>query len=250
MLVLPITQTVIDTLQKGMVIRKSVTWALRVLALLTVLGGIYILIELLKTSFQLPTSGTIGGLMAAGLLLLALAITVQILLARAVTVDELGESDFTVIPIISVLARAAGEIGATFALTSGIGGCLFFWFSGMSPAGLLPMAEFAPFGGGGNAFLGGVMFFASMAVLSFFCLVLGYFAAEAWLVMVDIARNIRLLVIHAGADQPAAPAPAARPAAPRAPSMSATRPPVCPQCGTRIEPGDQFCGGCGRPFSK
>jgi hypothetical protein len=245
MLVLPLTQNVIDTLQQGTVIRKGVTWALRIMAALAVLGGIYTLIEMLKFSFQLPTSGTIGGLLAAVLLAGGIAATVQILLARAVSVDELGESQFTVIPIISVLFRAAGEIGAAVALTTGVGGCIFFWFSGQSPAGILPMAGIAP-SGGDNAFLGGLMFLAGMAVTAFLALVIAYFFAESTMLLADIARNIRLLVVHSGADTAA---PAARPA-PAKSSVAATRPPKCPQCGTPIEPGDQFCGGCGRPFSR
>jgi hypothetical protein len=245
MFVLPITQNVIDTLQQGTVIRKGVTWALRIIAALAALGGIYSLIELLKLSFQLPTSGTIGGLLASVLVAGAIAATVQILLARAVTVDELGESQFTVIPIISVLFRAAGEVGAAVCLTTGVGGCIFFWFSGQSPAGILPMADLAP-GGSGNAFLGGLMVLAGMAVAAFLALVIAYFFAESTVLLADIARNIRLLVVHAGAD---AAAPVARPAPARA-AAAPPRPSKCPQCGTPIESGDQFCGGCGRPVAR
>jgi hypothetical protein len=85
-----------------------------------------------------------------------------------------------------------------------------------------------------------------MAVAAFLALVIAYFFAESTVLLADIARNIRLLVVHAGAD---AAAPVARPAPARA-AAAPPRPSKCPQCGTPIESGDQFCGGCGRPVAR
>jgi hypothetical protein len=42
--------------------------------------------------------------------------------------------------ILAQLLRAAGEVYAVFAALTGLGGCIFVWFSGTSPMGILPGA--------------------------------------------------------------------------------------------------------------
>jgi hypothetical protein len=167
---------------------------LRALAVLTVLGGLFLLIEILKISFQLPTQGTIGGLLFAIVFVAAIALLFQILLYRAESVRALGKSPFTIIPIFSILFRTFGETNATFGVAAGVGGCLFIWLSGMSPARFLPgIGELLPSVSGGT-FVAGVLFLLWSALLSFAFLIGFYFLAEAVIVIVDIARNVRLLV--------------------------------------------------------
>jgi hypothetical protein len=165
---------------------------------LTVLGGLYFLIEILKLSFQLPTQGTIGGLLFAIIFVAAIAALFQIYFYRAESVRNLGESPFTVIPIFSILFRTLGETYATFGVAVGVGGCVFIWLSGMSPMRFLPgIGEMLPAVSGGT-FLDGVEFLVLAVVLSFVFLIGFYFLAEAVVVVVDIACNIRLLVQQGG----------------------------------------------------
>jgi hypothetical protein len=188
-------QKVLMALDQGKVIRVSITIALRILAVVTVLGGLYLLIDMLKASFRLPTEGTVGGLIFALIFIAAVACVAQIYLYRANSVKELGESPFTVIPIVSILFRTAGEVYATTCGALGIGGCIFVWFSGFTPLQLLgPFGGILPSTPTGGTFVTGVSFLIVCALLAFLVLVSFYFLAEATLVLVDIARNIRALV--------------------------------------------------------
>jgi hypothetical protein len=180
------------------VIRTAVVFALRAFGVLTVLAGLYFLIEILKLSFQLPTQATIGGLLFAIIFVAAIASVFQIFFYRAESVRDLGQSPFTIIPIFSILFRTLGESYATLGVAAGVGGCVFIWLSGMSPVRFLPgLGEMLPPVSGGT-FLDGVEFLVMAVVLSFVFLVVFYFLAEAVVVLVDIARNIRLLVRQGG----------------------------------------------------
>jgi hypothetical protein len=190
---------VLDKLNDGKVIRTGVALALRILGILCLLGGFYLLIDVLKTSFSLSTEGTVGGVLFAILLLAAILAVVQILFFRATDIKSLGVSPFTVIPIFSILFRAVGEIYATFAVAVGIGGCLFAWLSGLNPLLIMGGAGgFFPSVPGGNTFLTGLLFLVALAVAAFVSLLVFYFLAESVVVLVDIASNMRLLVRQSG----------------------------------------------------
>lgn len=195
-------RTVLRALDEGKVIRVSITLALRILAVVTILGGLYLLVDILKTSFQLPTQGAVGGLLFALIFLAAIACVAQVLLYRANGVKELGDSPFTIIPIVSTLFRMAGEIYATWLAALGVGGCIFVWFSGFSPTQLLgPLGETLPSAPSGSTFLTGISFLVLCALMAFLGLVAFYFLAEATLVIVDITRNLRQLAGQKGADK-------------------------------------------------
>ena len=267
---------VLDALSDGRVIRKTVVWVLRILAALVLLGGLYVLINILKISFQVPAAeATIGGLLLGLIFIFAVACVAQILWYRSGKVDELTDTTFTVIPIVSILFRAVGEIYATLGVSVGVGGCLFIWFAKTSPYYLLRgFGELLPSAPGGDTFLGGLAFMAYLCVASFLFLVLFYFLAESTLLWVDVAHNMRLLRQHfVPSPQPVAaarPAPAPAPPAyqappappayqappappayqaPPAPAYQAPPPPPpaprCPTCGVDLEPGSAFCGNCG-----
>jgi hypothetical protein len=184
---------VLEALDRGNVIRTAVVYALRILGALTVLSGIFMLVEILKISFQLPTQGTVGGVLFALIFVVAIAAVTQILFYRADTVRDLGESPFTIIPIFSILFRTLGETFATWGVAMGLGGCLFVWVSGRNPVEMLPgLGQMLPTVSGGT-FVDGLMFLVWTALASFAALVIFYFLAESTLVIVDIARNVRLL---------------------------------------------------------
>jgi len=194
--VLAVTRTILRSLSEGKVIRSSMAAVLVVVAGLTLVGGLFVLIEILKFSFQLPSAaGTAGGLALALLVTAALFADSQIFLFRAQSIRELEDSPSTVIPILSILLRAVGEAYAVCALAVGVGGCLFIWLSGMNPASML--AEFAGVIPGmpaaGGTFLDGLIFLGTLALGGLISLVLFYALAEMVVVVVDIAVNIRSL---------------------------------------------------------
>ena len=197
---------VLDALSEGKVIRKFVAIALRVLGVLALVAGAYLLIEIFKMAFQLPTEGTIGGLLFAVIFAGTIVAVAQIHWYRANSVVGLGDSPFTLIPIVSVLLRLAGEVYATLAVSIGVGGCLVIWFASSNPLGMIRgLGELLPSSTPGTGFLGGIFFLVYLSVASLLVLVLFYFFAEASVVLVDVARHVRLLVKQeAPGDQPPA----------------------------------------------
>ena len=220
---------VLDALGDGRIIRKGVSTALQVLAVLDLLGGAYLLVEILKAAFQMPTDGTIGGLLFAVIFLGTVLAIAQILWYRAASVRNLGDSPFTVIPVVAVLLRTAGEVYATAGVSVGVGGCLFLWLAKGNPMGLLQgLGGVLPSASADASFLGGIMFLLYLSVASFFMLIVFYFLAESIVVTVDIARHVRQLV------RQGAPGSSGGPGGNR-----------CPKCSSELEPGARFCPACG-----
>jgi len=192
--VMGITRTVLKALSEGKVIRNSIAIVLQVAAVLILLGGLLALIQILKLSFSLNSAtATVGGLVVAICVAAAVFAIAQIYLFRAQSVRELEDSPFTVVPILSILFRATGETYAVLALSLGVGGCIFTWFSGMSLRSLLGgLGDVIPgVPSGGAGFLDGLILLATLAAAAFLVLVLFYAAAELVVVTVDMAINIR-----------------------------------------------------------
>lgn len=195
MIVLNFFKPVLDALNDGKVIRSSIALVLQILAVLSLVGGTYLLVEILKASFDLPTEGTIGGLLLSIVFIAAVLAVAQIFFYRATNVRDLGESQFTVIPIFSILFRCFGEIYATLGVAIGVGGCVFIWLSKYNPLYLFgEMGRFFPSMSAEGTFLGGLLFLVYFALLSFVIIVVFYFLAESTVVLVDIAKNIRQLL--------------------------------------------------------
>jgi hypothetical protein len=170
-------------------------------AVLILLAGLLVVIQVLKMAFQISSAtATIGGLVVAVLLAGAFFAVAQIYLFRAQSVHDLEDSPFTIIPILSILFRASGESYAVGALAFGVGGCLFTWLSGMSPTILLSALGgfMPPIPGlnelGGQSFVSGLVFLVTMIIAGFAALVAFYALAELVVVLVDIAINVRRLV--------------------------------------------------------
>jgi hypothetical protein len=185
----------LDALSDGRIIRRSVAALLRVEGVLNLLFALVAFIAILKESFRAEgMSTTIGGLVFAVVFAAAIVCVGQIQFYRANSVDALGETTFTVIPIVSILFRLIGECYAVLALALGAGGCFFFWLAGHSPFEMLPLGairHFFPTGSEGSSFVGGLLFLLWSVMAAFFVLIILYFLAELTLVWADIAGNIR-----------------------------------------------------------
>jgi hypothetical protein len=187
---------VLRSLSEGQIIRSSIAIVLQVAAALVLVAGLFALIQILKFSFQFPSAtATIGGLFVAVLIVAATFAVSQICLFRAQSIRELEDSPFTVVPILSILFRTTGETYAVVAIAVGVGGCIFTWLSGLNPRLLLSgIGEFMPsIPAGGETFLDGLIFLATLAAAAFASLVVFYALAELVVVMVDIAINVRRL---------------------------------------------------------
>jgi len=194
---------VLNALNDGKLIRSLVGVALRILAALWILAGIYLLIEMLKIAFRLENEGTIGGLLFAVIFVGTVLSVAQIFWYRAGSVDDLRDSPFTVIPIVSILLRTLGESYATLGAAIGVGGCLFIWFAKNNPMWLLGgLGGLLPRSSPEMTFLGGLSFLVYAGLTSFMALILFYFLAESSLVLVEIAQQTRRIGAEASAGGP------------------------------------------------
>jgi zinc-ribbon domain len=213
---------VLQALGDGKIIRKSVSVVLQVLAFLSLLSGAYLLVQILKLAFQLPTDGTVGGLLFAIVFLAMILAIAQVFWYRARSVRELADSPFTVIPIVSILFRTIGEVYATLGISMAVGGCLFIWFAKSSPSVMLgSLGGLLPSTSADASFLGGLMFLVYLSLASFVVLILFYFLAESSVVLVDVAKHVRMLV------------------------RMGSPPLRCPACSFELEPDARFCPNCG-----
>jgi uncharacterized membrane protein required for colicin V production len=220
-------QGILDSLNDGGIIRKSMVAALRVLGVLIAIGGVVAVLTVLKYSFQpeTTTEATLGGILYAIVLLVGFFATMQIPFYRARSVKALAESPFPVVPVVSILFRLAGEVYATLAVTAGVGGCVFVWLAKSSPLVLLgPIRGFLPAAVREESFAGGLLLLASLFVAAFLAMVVCYFCAEMLLVFLDIDSNLRLLTGRGAG----------------APAHS-----FCRVCNAELVPGSTFCGNCG-----
>jgi hypothetical protein len=182
---------VLDALNDGQVIRKSVVVCLKVAAVLVALGGLLTALTILTSAFHGSGGAALGGILFAILMVGTAACVGQIYWYRAASVAALEHSRNTVIPIFAILSRAGGEAVATGFAGIGVGACLFLW---LSPEGAPSVLQGVPFlaqvpAEGG--FLAGLLVLVYLAALGFAALILGYLWAECLMLLVDIERNTR-----------------------------------------------------------
>jgi len=188
-------------LSDGKLIRLTVAWVLRILAIITALIGLLGFIAIVGFAFKASEGGMgtrTAGILIGGVLLALFALawgylSAGILVFRANSVEQLGDSHFTVLSILSLLFRLNGELMFVLYSLLGIGGCLFVWFTDFSPFSELGMlGEEIPFAShAGTGFLGGIEFAIVFVLIAFAGIVFSYALAELSVVLVEIALNTR-----------------------------------------------------------
>jgi len=173
---------IIDSLNKGSLIRKVMAFLFRLIGVVSFIGGIYFFF---KTISYAPDFWFV---LLLFLFAAASFISLQIWFYRAKAILNLEDSEFTVIPIFSNLFRAIGENYALFLITVGIGGTLMLWFSNYGNY-LWEFSRYIPFIELDDSFIGGLIFLALTIIIAFLVLLLTYFLAENILVLVQIAKN-------------------------------------------------------------
>lgn len=183
---------VLEAFSRGRFFRAVVAGLWRVGAALTALGGLALWVLTWRVVDELPALGIVGLLLYQLLFLVGLYMVVHTQLIRAGDVDALPDSDFTVIPILSIGLRLAGEQYAIFTSVVGVGGFLLFTFAGV--AGRRVMRDLPiPFVDAARSvdagFLAGLIFLAIAFVTGMAVLFVFYFLSEALVVLVQIAKN-------------------------------------------------------------
>lgn len=235
---------VLDALSRGPIIRRATSIGLRIVGILVGLTGLAGVVGILQLVFQqgVPPEATIGGILVAALVAAALYCVVQVCFYRASSVDALPVSDYTVVPIVSVVLRALGEGMATLGVAAGVGGFLALLLSGpfggvvLDASGLPSWFVSRP--SSASSFIAAVSVLAYALVLAFLILLSSYFLAEIALAWVDAARRLEGLA-GSRVVPPVSPAQGA-PAAGHLSQMMR-----CAGCDGEMTPGDAFCAHCG-----
>jgi len=193
-----ICRPVLRPLEDGKVLRTLMALFLRIVGVCCALGALFLDLGLVRAAFQTPlTQVTIAFLLLAALVLAAGVASFFIYFYRAASIASLGDSPFTVIPIVSFLCRTAGEVYAVAMTLIGIGGCLFVWLTGQNPGGILGQFSMNPFLTelelGSGPFIGGIVTLLFALLGGFAALFFSYFLAEFVVVIADIAINVRVL---------------------------------------------------------
>jgi len=180
-----------DALRKiseGSIFRTLFAWALKIFAVLTVIGILFSSVKLWKAvgGEGVPFRAYLG-LFLLQLFLLALGfIVINILLVRSEDIERqpIG-ADYMVTPIFVIFQKMLGEIAAATYAVLGVGMGLFIWISGVD----LPLP--IPGLGAGDGFIGGLMAMVMGFLIGFIFLCLSYLMAELTGAVVDIARNTK-----------------------------------------------------------
>lgn len=183
----------LDLLNKGSLIRGIMAALFRLIGILIFIGVVYLFFDGIA---HWPDFfyGILMLLVLASSFLIA-----QAWFYHAKKIVSFEDSDYSVIPIVSNLFRALGETYAIFATAVAVGGMLMDWFSNY--AGMmygftrflyfLPLGDLLPFGSG--RFIGGLVFLLVLLITTYVILLITYFLAENILVLVDIAKNTKMM---------------------------------------------------------
>jgi hypothetical protein len=259
---------VLDALSDGRVIRRVVQGILKVSAWILAALGILAVIQILKEGLRSnETLATVGSVLFAIVVLAWVACVFQACYYRSLSIDELGPSEYTVIPIVSILCRLTGEVLTTLFVALAVGLCLLSWLGAATGSPLAWAFGRGPLWSSENNFVVGLSLFGWFLLMAMGTILLFYFLAEAVVVLADIARHTRRLaagaapeVVRSAAARPAGPAharpspgsdvhpppsPSAAEPPPAPPAATRAGSPLCSACGARNESGSAFCAECG-----
>jgi hypothetical protein len=197
-----------NALSDAKIIRQTISWVMKIQAVIIALVGLYGCYSIIRIGIRarssvidvegnIVTHTPIGFLVGCALLaLFVLAwgyLTAGIFDKRARTVNELEDSHFTALSILSTILRVIGELAFVTYSLFGVGGCLFIWITSDNPFSQMGfLGEELPFAGrGGPGFLGGVELAIFFLMIAFSLIVFFYALAEYIAVQAEIALNAR-----------------------------------------------------------
>lgn len=186
--------SILDSLNKGSLIRGIMAGLFRIIGTLIFVGIVYLFFSTISNAPDFWFVLLLLFVLAASFLI------AQTWFYHAKAIVGFEDTDYSVIPIVSNLLRALGETYAIFATAVGGGATLMYWFSNYSGMMydftrylyLLPLGGLLPFGSE-SRFIGGLVFLLILLITAYVILLITYFLAENILVLVDIAKNTKLM---------------------------------------------------------
>ncbi|MBS3819470.1 hypothetical protein KGY73_08220 [bacterium] len=172
------------------IFRKVFATVLRVIAVLTAVGGFVVWVLMWKLVFEIPSAGVAGGIIFQLFFLVAIYMVVHAIFLRAKHIAGLPRGKYPIIPVISLFLKLVGEAYAAFTAAIAVGGGILLWFAGGYGLELLEnVSRYVPKYEGGTTFLSGILFLVVGIIFAFFTLVSFYFVSQLLVVFVDIAKN-------------------------------------------------------------
>jgi hypothetical protein len=184
---------VLELVAQDRFFKKAFSIALQILALIIALVSLVAWISVWKSVSGYSAEAILGIIIYQLFFVIAVYIVVHTLLIRANDIGMLPESDYRIIPIVSVCLKLTGEVYAGFMAVLSIGGGFLFWFLGGSAEYLINKSIFpVHIFGSGEGFWGGLVFMFGGLFTALFVLVVFYFMGEIVVVMADSARNLKI----------------------------------------------------------
>ena len=185
-------EAVLEKISQGQFFRKAFSVTLQILAFLIVIAALVAWITVWKSISGFSAEAIVGVIIFQVLFVISVYMVIHILIIRAGNIKELPDSDYTVIPIVSITLKLLGEIYASFITVISIAGGILSWFIGSGAFYMVKRPSLLiPSYGSGEGFWGGLVFMAGGLFSAIVGLVLFYFLAESVVVLVDIAKNIK-----------------------------------------------------------
>lgn len=194
----------LQRISEGSFFKKIFSIILNIAGVIIALVGLVSFVKMWKFIFELSPSGILGGIIFQLFLLIGIYMLVHILIIRAKEIDNLPESEFTVIPIVSIFLKMIGELYASFISIISVGVGILFWFAGWYAGDLFReifnfIPSFMPkhFGlilqFGDEPFVQGLLVVIGGFFNAFFTLVFFYLLSEGVVVLVNMARDMRMI---------------------------------------------------------
>jgi len=215
----------LNALQEGKSVRFGIFILLWVIAVAILIGGLVNWVDFWNQVSNQDAAGVFGVILYQLINLVLLYLIFQIIVIRASDVlnVEAYDSEFTIIPIMSVLTRTFGEIIAVICVVMGIGWMIFAWFAGNAPS-FSGLGQFDSLLGAfgfisiisGTGFKAGILALVSGIVWSFIVIVVSYFWAEMIILGLKVYLNIKKIRVVSDGYDKSVPASTEAPKAPPA----------------------------------
>ncbi len=183
-------ERVLQLVSEGHFFRRAIGVALKALAIAVGFAAMVGWLFNWKLIFSYELSGLVGGFIFQLLYVNTIYMVIHTLWIRARDIRMLPESEYTVVPIVSIGLKLLGELYASFVAVMSLAEGLFTAFAaqGAFPlfhgmAFLIPRHE--------DTLIGGFSAIMKGEIYAFVGLVFFYFLSESVIVAVDIARNVK-----------------------------------------------------------
>ena len=185
---------VLQLISVGHFFRKAFAVFLQILAVVIAIAGLVSWVGVWKSVAGQDASLILGIIIFQLFFVIAVYMVVHTIFIRAEDISELPDTDYTVIPIVSISLKLCGEIYACFAAVLAIAGGVLIWFiDGNAFYFIRKSSPFMPSFGYSSDFLGGLTFMVGGWLVAFLVLVGFYFLAETVVVIIDIAKNTKII---------------------------------------------------------